>query len=531
MFVYLLRDATKPVFKIGKANDIHLRVAALGGPERYDLHNSKCIRLPTEKDALRVEKALQRLFIRWNVPPDEAARFGGDTEIFLAAMFPGAVVSFRSAFDGMAAGTVYLSYSYRRDVELPGLKVSLSEGPGPIEGDDKIEGRELYFPSTARMLLDALAPAPRENDAAYPRNLGAAEIEERLVALCDSRGEAGFAKQRDQVETVGAILKTPKKRLSQLDRLMGAILGENALRGMATPKGIGRARKYDLARLDLFHDFVRALRTTNLPRIPEGASNPAAAANFAFLESYFSNFVEGIEFEVGEARAITFDTWIDPIRPRDCKDIKGVFDQARNPWRGRAITDIKAFEETLRERHALMMAARPEVLPGEFKVVRNVAGNTTFVEPRLVVGTLREAGLLMHDVDAGLPRALLAMFIVSEVHPFNDGNGRLARLVMNSELSAAGEARLIEPTLYREQYLDCLRELTRAARTEPYLDAMTNIQRWTAAFSYDDLDSTIDLMKKCNAFEKSLVKHQLLWPQDLDDESDPDEAVSTAPRG
>jgi hypothetical protein len=30
---------------------------------------------------------------------------------------------------------------------------------------------------------------------------------------------------------------------------------------------------------------------------------------------------------------------------------------------------------------------------------------------------------------------------------------------MNSELSAAGEARIIVPTLYREQYLDCLREL------------------------------------------------------------------------
>jgi len=34
-----------------------------------------------------------------------------------------------------------------------------------------------------------------------------------------------------------------------------------------------------------------------------------------------------------------------------------------------------------------------------------------------------------------MARALLAMFIVSEVHPFIDGNGRLARLVMNAELS------------------------------------------------------------------------------------------------
>ena len=54
----------------------------------------------------------------------------------------------------------------------------------------------------------------------------------------------------------------------------------------------------------------------------------------------------------------------------------------------------------------------------------------------------------MHDVDAGFPRALLAMFVVAEVHPFNDGNGRLARLVMNSQLSANEEARIIIPTLY-----------------------------------------------------------------------------------
>jgi Fic family protein len=121
------------------------------------------------------------------------------------------------------------------------------------------------------------------------------------------------------------------------------------------------------------------------------------------------------------------------------------------------------------------------------------------------------------------------MFIVSEVHPFNDGNGRLARLVMNSELSAAGEVRIIVPTLYREQYLDCLRELTRAARTGPYLRAMTEIQRWTAAFTYEDLDATIDWMSRCNAFERSLVKHRLLWPEDVGGDDSPEQAQASRP--
>ena len=453
----------------------------------------------------------------------------------LAALFPGAVVAFRSAFDGLSGATIYLAAGYRRVVELPGLKIVLSEGAGPVDGDAKIQGRELYFPSRERMLLDALAPAPRERDPEYPRNVSAQELEDRLISICDSRGEPAFLELRDRVRQVGALLKTPKSRLDSLDRLMGAILGTRPNRKMATSRGAGRARGYDAPRMDLFHSLVQILKVRDLPRIADIAGTAPATTHFAFLESYFSNFIEGTEFEVAEARAIALDGKISELRPKDSHDIKGVFDQARNPaWRARAITDIKTFEEILRERHALMMAARPEVLPGEFKAVRNIAGNTTFVEPRLVVGTLREAGLLLHDVDAGLPRALLAMFIVSEIHPFNDGNGRLARLVMNSELSAAGETRIIIPTLYREQYLDCLRELTRASRAEPYLDVMTRIQGWTAAFSYGDLDATIELMKRCNAFQRSLNTHRLLWPEDLGglgDEEQPDVQDGDRPRG
>jgi hypothetical protein len=434
----------------------------------------------------------------------------------LAALFPKAVVAYRSAFDGMVGSTIYLSSGYARVVELPGLKVVLSSGPGPVDGDTPIQGRELYFPSRERMLLDAMAPAPRADDPHYSRKITPEELEDRLISICDSRGEASFLQLRDRIQVIGGLLGTPRTRMEELDRLIGAILGTRPNRKMATRKGAGRAKGYDAPRMDLFHKLVQVLRTSELPRIPDVAAASPSTTHFAFLESYFSNFIEGTEFEIGEARAIALEGKISALRPKDSHDIKGVFDQAREPaWRARGITDIKAFEETLRERHALMMAARPEVLPGEFKVVRNVAGNTAFVEPQLVVGTLREAGLLMHDVEAGLPRALLAMFIVSEVHPFNDGNGRLARLVMNSELSAAGEARIIVPTLYREQYLDCLRVLTRMAQTQPYLDAMTNIQRWTAAFGYEDLDATIDSMTRCNAFEKSLVEHRLLWPEDV----------------
>lgn len=38
--------------------------------------------------------------------------------------------------------------------------------------------------------------------------------------------------------------------------------------------------------------------------------------------------------------------------------------------------------------------------------------------------------------------AALAMFVIAEVHPFTDGNGRTARLAMNLFLTQAGLTRL-----------------------------------------------------------------------------------------
>lgn len=161
------------------------------------------------------------------------------------------------------------------------------------------------------------------------------------------------------------------------------------------------------------------------------------------------------------------------------------------------------------------MAARPEVFPGEIKLKSNRAGNTTFVQPRLVRGTFTAGASRINELEPGLSRALYAMFLIAETHPFNDGNGRLARLLMNSELSQVGQCRIIVPTLYRETYLDCLRVLTREGDPDPFMRAMIDIQEWTAAFDYDDLDKVISTMQDCNAFQKSLSEFRLGMPDGI----------------
>ena len=68
-----------------------------------------------------------------------------------------------------------------------------------------------------------------------------------------------------------------------------------------------------------------------------------------------------------EARAIARGALggkISELRPKLSHDLQGVFEQARSSvWGAGGITDIKAFEEALRERDALVVAARLEVVP------------------------------------------------------------------------------------------------------------------------------------------------------------------------
>jgi len=86
-YVYLLRHASEPRFKIGKTNDIHQRILNLGGFSEFDIRNSYFLQFAKEKHALKTEKILHRLFNRWNLPTNEKERYIGDTEQFSIECF------------------------------------------------------------------------------------------------------------------------------------------------------------------------------------------------------------------------------------------------------------------------------------------------------------------------------------------------------------------------------------------------------------------------------------------------------------
>lgn len=157
----------------------------------------------------------------------------------------------------------------------------------------------------------------------------------------------------------------------------------------------------------------------------------------------------------------------------------------------------------LERRHRLVMGGRPDMRPGQFKERPNQAGSYVFVAPSLVEGTLVEGFRRLADLPPGFLRAAFELFLVSEVHPFDDGNGRVARAAMCAELSAAGQSRIIVPTVFRNEYQTALRALSRDGRCDLYVRTLAHAWRWTAAMPWNDRAAVDGLLVATNALVDS----------------------------
>lgn len=447
-------------------------------------------------------------------PQAQAAIVRRNWSRILAALVPGAVVSHRSAYHGglSADGSIYLSHpsNYNRKIELPGVRAILVKGSGPLPGDSPFGNEQLYFASRPRQLLENLSPAR----GAHGKSAGAKAVEERLVSILNAGGDDELNKLRDTARELAKSMAL-QNEFKKLDKLIGALLATHTAGVLKTKEGrlVARGTPVDTERMARFEILAAKLRAEPLPHRSAIAVSDPARSNFAFMESYFSNFVEGTEFAIEEARDIALSGRIVEQRPKDSHDILGVFTLAvQSPWRDTVPPFGADFPAELAKRHAVMMEKRPECTPGHFKIEPNRAGGTWFVDPQFVRGTLIEGSSLARSVPEGLPRAIYYAFLISEVHPFSDGNGRISRIVMNAELSRTGDARIIIPTLFHEEYVDCQRQLTHQNDPVGFIHALAQMQRWTIAFDFSNVDALIEAIKATNAPEHSRAQFKLAMP-------------------
>ena len=269
---------------------------------------------------------------------------------------------------------------------------------------------------------------------------------------------------------------------------------------LESPVGLARVAglPYDPERLDLFQRLFAELAgnppITRLARPTDGPALP-------FFEAYFSNFIEGTEFAVDEAADIVFNGKIPEARPEDAHDVLGTWKVVSDPQEmSRLPRNFEELTTLLKSRHARIMEGRPDKGPGRFKAEPNRAGSTLFVSPELVEGTLVKGFELYRGLTTPLHRAIFMMFMVSEVHPFADGNGRVARVMMNAELVAARENRIVVPTVYRNNYLMALKALSQNRITGALVRTIDFAQRYTAAIDFADLGRARFILDRTHAF-------------------------------
>jgi hypothetical protein len=414
-----------------------------------------------------------------------------------SAIAPGAIISHRSALENRptAGGSFYLTGSYRREVSLAGTTLRITKGPGPLDSDIKIPtfAGDAFVSSQARALLENLQPS--RGPAAERRTLGATQVEQWLDRFIARNPVSAVNQLRDTAAAIAEPLGLSAE-FKRLDSTIGAMLGTRTAR-LTAPAARARAaqRPYDGSRVDLFNALAEALTHEPLRVAPvDRAGDPQLQA---FVETYFSNCIEGTEFEIEEAHEIVIKGRPVKYREDDSHDIlgtyKAILQSKQSPL---APESADAFVSRLKEWNSQVIESRRDKNPGQFKAQPNRFGATWFVDPEMVLGTLYKGYEFIMRAETPANRAALSMFVVAEIHPFTDGNGRTARLAMNQFLTQADLTRVIIPSVFRDDYLTALsamsgngypvpllRMLTRAARFSRWLDLTSTASCFAALAS------------------------------------------------
>lgn len=383
-------------------------------------------------------------------------------------------------------------------LELPGVTVLVR--PLIRHRTDTPWSHGLTGSSPPRALVDNLAVSRSSADRAG-RTLTRPELQDWLAERRLSWGQERFARLREEAQTMAHELGST--HADNLAILFDEVTGDTPMRegSGSFARAVLDGTAWDQRRVELFAQVARSLIDVDTPMIPQ----PTEDGELPFFEAYFSNYIEGTEFSVEDAREIV-ETQTPPARrSADGHDILGTHRCVVDPiGRAQTSTDPDSLIDLLRKRHATLMVGRPDIGPGEFKVDVNRVGAVTFVQPDLVHGTLVRGLEHLDDLPAGIARALYVMLVVTEVHPFTDGNGRAARLMMNAELSAVEQCRIVIPTVLRNEYISALRRVTASDGDPGALVAVADhAWRWTAAMPWNDRAATDALLEATHALVDS----------------------------
>jgi Fic family protein len=248
--------------------------------------------------------------------------------------------------------------------------------------------------------------------------------------------------------------------------------------------------------------------------------------------NYHSNAIEGNTLTYGETRAFLLHGITAQGRPfRDYLDIKGhqeaiqYLEQFVQQQHLLTEADIRELHKVLLVEPYEMPAITPNGLParrriavGQYKTASNSVQTSTGAMH--FYATPEEAPALMGDLmkwyRAELQKGTLHPLVLAatfhyrfvSIHPFDDGNGRMARLLMNLFLMQSGYVPVIIPTTTKAEYLLAL-ESADAGDLEPFIaligqNLLHALELFLRGAKGEKIDTLADLDKRIALLQKQL---------------------------
>lgn len=384
---------------------------------------------------------------------------------------PGCVVSYRSALDpdfGVRDGTVYLTDSVMvRDYsvqEVGGVRFVSMPGNGPLHTDTRLDFGDqaedddaVFVSSKARAFLECLEPTRSgkilsgrmlPHDELVRRMMGehhSSEYLGSLTLMMERVNDEADIKRDKELSIAKDILKTGLKHSDTIDEKRVKLfehLAQSLMRGIHGNEIVN-------------DQLLRLAGTETEKRDPLFMNR-----NLAFYTAYFSNYIEGTQFTPEEALDIIDGVNPNLSRPKDNHDIQALYGlYANRDTLLQADADQVTFVKNLKAWH-LGFAGHEDkqsMLPGEFKKKANRAGNTWFVEPHLVEGTLKASWEIGRALKEPFDQAIYRALSTVVIHPFQDGNGRITRFAAANVLARASLPYFMIPNVFREDYILAMR--------------------------------------------------------------------------
>jgi len=211
------------------------------------------------------------------------------------------------------------------------------------------------------------------------------------------------------------------------------------------------------------------------------AARPLEKEELKSLDNYFrigftysSNALEGNTLTISETKILLEDGITVGGKPlKDCYEAVGhgdaydyMLDLARQQ-------DMTITEETIKRLHQLFYQRVDSEKAGRYRSIQVFISGTDYIPPSPaevpqlmshMIDQLRSSRTTLHPIEL----AAMAHKRLVDIHPFVDGNGRIARLLMNLILVNAGYGVVSIPPVWRNDYINALSASRRLNDMEPF---------------------------------------------------------------